>query len=86
MTPASKPFFQFVESRFQRLFTSRSKPWGAAPGWYESALLALNTHDGGDSFSAKGATFINSLGQRPKVSSTGKSPALKARFIPEMRQ
>src|ERR1700680_209192 len=33
-----------VESRFQRLFIIRSESWGDAPGWYESALLALNRY------------------------------------------
>src|SRR5450631_3604227 len=33
-------------------------------------------------FSAKGAAFISSLGQRPKDSCNAKPPALKARFIP----
>ena len=33
-------------------------------------------------FSAKGAAFIRSLGQRPRGSSNAKPPALKARFIP----
>jgi hypothetical protein len=32
-------------------------------------------------FSAKGAPFINSLGQRPRYSCNPKPPALKARFI-----
>jgi hypothetical protein len=30
-----------VESRFQRSFMIRSEAWGDAPGWYESAPLAL---------------------------------------------
>ena len=33
-------------------------------------------------FSAKGAAFIGSLGQRPRDSCNAKPPALKARFIP----
>src|SRR5450631_2869575 len=33
-------------------------------------------------FSAKGAAFISSLGQRPRDSCNAKPPALKARFIP----
>ena len=33
-----------LESRLQRSFTMRSPSWGAAPGWYEPAPLALNTH------------------------------------------
>jgi hypothetical protein len=33
-------------------------------------------------FSAKGATFMSNLGQRPTVSGNAKSPALKARFFP----
>jgi hypothetical protein len=36
-----------VESRFQRLFISRSKSWGDAPGCREIAPLALNTHSDG---------------------------------------
>ena len=34
-----------VESRFQRWSIIRSESWGDAPGWYESALLALNTSE-----------------------------------------
>jgi hypothetical protein len=34
-----------------------------------------------DLFSAKGAAFINSLGQRPRVLQKIKSAALKARFL-----
>ena len=59
--------------------------WGDGADWNEYLHLAPNKNAGGDSFSAKGATFMNSLGLRPRVSSTGKSSALKARFIPEMR-
>src|SRR5476651_92313 len=33
-----------VESRFQRWSIIRSESWGDAPGWYESALLALNRY------------------------------------------
>jgi hypothetical protein len=33
-------------------------------------------------FSAKGAAFISSLGQRPRDSCNAKPSALKARFIP----
>ena len=35
-------------------------------------------------FSAKGAAFINSLGQRPRVLQKIKSAALKARFLQEI--
>jgi len=35
-------------------------------------------------FGAKGAPFINSLGQRPRYSCNPKPPALKARFIPAL--
>jgi hypothetical protein len=35
-------------------------------------------------FSAKGAAFINSLGQRPRVLQKIKSAALKARFVQEI--
>jgi hypothetical protein len=35
-------------------------------------------------FSAKGAPFINSLGQRPRDSCDIKPSALKARFIPAL--
>jgi hypothetical protein len=35
-------------------------------------------------FSAKGAPFINSLGQRPRYANNPKPPALKARFIPAL--
>jgi hypothetical protein len=64
-----------------------ARPWrlnlsGDGAGWNECVSLALNTNDGEDLFSAKGATLINSLGQRPRISGTGKSLALKARFIP----
>ena len=30
-----------VESRFRRSFTMRSESWGDAPGWYQTAPLAL---------------------------------------------
>jgi hypothetical protein len=33
---------QRFESRLQRWRSFRSKTWGDAPGWHESALLALN--------------------------------------------
>ena len=87
MIRACKPFFQFVESRFQRLFFPRSRTWGGAPGWNECAPLELSTNAGGNSGSAKGATLIDSLGQRPRVSRVTKfsSPAGAGRFIPAMR-
>jgi hypothetical protein len=85
MKCAPEPFFRFVESRFQRVFFTRSRTWGGAPGWNEGAPLARKTNTALDWVSVKGATFTDSLGQRPRASSTGKSPALKARFIPEMR-
>ena len=81
MTRARKPFFQFVESRFQRLFFTRSLTWGSAPGWNDCAPLALKTNAARNSGSAEGATLINSLGQGPRALSAGTSPALKARFI-----
>ena len=34
-----------LESRFQRWFTSRLESWGDAPGWDESAPLALGAND-----------------------------------------
>jgi len=87
MNSARKPLFQFAESRFQRLFFPRSRTWGGAPGWNQCAPLALSTNAGGNSGGAKGATLINCVGQRPKVSRVTKfsSPAGAGRFIPEMR-
>ena len=73
-----------IETRFQRLGITRSESWGDAPGWDESAPLALRRNAGGDSFSANGAMFISSLGQGPRISGGAKSLALKVRFFVEM--
>lgn len=55
---------------------------------HERAPLALKTKTrcvGRCLLSAKGAVIMNSLGHRPRISSTAELAALKARFIPEMR-
>jgi hypothetical protein len=86
--------FSGLESRFQRLPASGLDSWGDAPGLDESAPSALNANArrvGQDSgleshfqrlpaSSTKGASFIDSLGQRPRTLIESKSPALMARF------
>jgi hypothetical protein len=66
-----------------------SRPWrlnlrGDGAGWNKCVPSVLYKNANGDSYSAKGATLINSLGQRPRFSGNQKSSALKARFNPEM--
>ena len=38
---ALKARFIMMEARLQRSLTGHAIPWGVAPGWYESAPLAL---------------------------------------------
>lgn len=86
MTRTRKQIFSGSESRLQRLFITRFEFWGDAPGWDERAPLALKTNATADSLSAKGASFIRSLGQRPRIPGHAKSasPAAAGRFFLEM--
>jgi hypothetical protein len=94
MNRAPRQIGQCVESRFQRLLATRLISWGDAPGLNDDAPLALDKaffcshlRAGRDWFSAKGATLIDSLGQRPRISGNAKSasPAGAGQFIPEER-
>ena len=88
MNREDKTFPRF-ESRFQRSPVSGLQSWGDAPGFDENAPLALKRNAGrvGPGLSsAKGAAFNGSLGQRHRSLIQSKSPALKARFILEMRR
>jgi hypothetical protein len=85
MNRVGKTFFAGFEARLHRSFISRSVSWGDAPGCNDSAPLALKTNArfvGREVLSAKGAGIMNSLGHRPRISSTAELTALKARFIP----
>jgi hypothetical protein len=88
-----------VDSRFQRLLVEKQFFPGALPqALNERAPLALRRHTLNrrakagiahvsvpDICSAKGATIIASLGQRPRVSNQKMSSALKARFNRDCR-
>jgi hypothetical protein len=88
MNRVGKAFFAGFEARLHRSFISRSVPWGDPSGCNENAPLALKTNArfvGRGVLSAKGAGITNSLGHRPRISSTAELTALKAQFTPKMR-